>query len=78
MNTFKVCIILTRFILIYFYLGECWVKFLQNINKSFINEAQSMLSIWLRQELEKNVIFRVQSDRKILNKCTIVKIDNLR
>jgi len=44
-------------------IGECWVKFLQNINKSFINEAQMMLSVWLGRELEKNVIIRVQSDR---------------
>lgn len=43
-------------------LGECWVKFLQSINKKFINEAQMMLSVWLRRELEKNVIIRVQSD----------------
>lgn len=43
-------------------IGECWVKFLQSINKRFINEAQMMLSVWLRRELEKNVIIRVQSD----------------
>lgn len=45
-------------------LAECWVKFLQNINKSFINNAQLMLSVWLRQELEKNVISRTPSDRE--------------
>ncbi|KAF0756958.1 DUF3730 domain-containing protein [Aphis craccivora] len=44
--------------------GECWVKFLQSINKQFINEAQMMLSVWLRRELEKNVIIRVQSDNE--------------
>lgn len=47
---------------IFIVLGECWVKFLQSINKQFINEAQMMLSVWLRRELEKNVIIRVQSD----------------
>lgn len=47
-----------------FILDECWVKFLQSINKTCMNEAQSMLSVWLRRELEKNVITRVQSDRK--------------
>jgi len=51
----------------YYILGECWVKFLQNINKTFINEAQSMLSIWLQQELERNVMPRVQSDREYYN-----------
>lgn len=44
--------------------GECWVKFLQSINKTFINEAQIMLSVWLARELEKNVIIRVQSDHE--------------
>lgn len=44
-------------------IGECWVKFLQNIDRTFINEAQMMLSVWLGRELEKNVIIRVQSDR---------------
>ncbi|XP_060848840.1 uncharacterized protein LOC132928291 isoform X1 [Rhopalosiphum padi] len=47
--------------------GECWVKFLQSINKKFINEAQMMLSAWLRRELEKNVIIRVQSDNEPKN-----------
>lgn len=47
---------------IFIFIGECWVKFLQSINKQFINEAQMMLSVWLRRELEKNVIIRVQSD----------------
>jgi hypothetical protein len=50
-----------------FILGECWVKFLQSINKMYMNEAQLMLSVWLRRELEKNVITRVQSDRKFSN-----------
>lgn len=45
-------------------LGECWVKFLQTISKTCIKEAQQMLSVWLRQELEKNVMLRVQSDRE--------------
>jgi len=44
-------------------IGEYWVKFLQIINKTYIKEAQMMLSVWLKRELEKNVIIRVQSDR---------------
>lgn len=51
----------------YLIIGECWVKFLQNINASFINDAQLMLSVWLKQELEKNVISRIPSDRGYLN-----------
>ncbi|KAL5242600.1 hypothetical protein ACI65C_010010 [Semiaphis heraclei] len=47
--------------------GECWVKFLQTINKTYIKEAQMMLSVWLKQELEKNVIIRVQSDHEPKN-----------
>ncbi|XP_025412636.1 uncharacterized protein LOC112685081 isoform X2 [Sipha flava] len=47
--------------------GECWVKFLQSINKMYMNEAQLMLSVWLRRELEKNVITRVQSDHEPKN-----------
>lgn len=51
----------------YLILGECWIKFLQNINTYFVNDAQLMLSVWLRQELEKNVISRIPSDRGYLN-----------
>jgi len=58
-NQFFSFLVIKYFVII----GECWVKFLQNINKSFINEAQMMLSVWLGRELEKNVIIRVQSDR---------------
>ncbi|XP_050523203.1 uncharacterized protein LOC126895412 [Daktulosphaira vitifoliae] len=42
--------------------GECWVKFLQNINEKCIEEAISMLSILLRQELNKTIRSRVPSD----------------
>lgn len=51
----------------YLILGECWVKFLQNISTSFINDAQFMLSVWLKHELEKNVISRIPSDRRYLD-----------
>ncbi|VVC38584.1 Armadillo-like helical,Domain of unknown function DUF3730 [Cinara cedri] len=47
--------------------GECWVKFLQTINKTCLNEAQLMLSVWLRQELDNNVISRTQSDHEPKN-----------
>ncbi|XP_050423893.1 uncharacterized protein LOC126835384 isoform X2 [Adelges cooleyi] len=45
-------------------LGECWIKFIQNINAACINEALSTLSIWLGQELIKNTSFRVPSDHE--------------
>lgn len=53
-------------------IGECWVKLLQNINETCTNEAQLMLSVWLKHELENNVISRTQSDCVYFNKLILI------